>query len=155
MIESLERVFTRLESTDKYDAIDEVIFKCSIFDELEDKEKFIRAVHRRERLQSTGIGHGVAIAHGKLHHLDKCHIALGYSELGIVFDEHYPEPVQLVFVIASCQSRQGEYIHAVSNILSWVHDSSFREDLREGRMTDQVVTFLSYLANQTFIARPI
>ena len=40
MIESLERVFTRLESTDKYDAIDEVISKCSIFDELEDKEKF-------------------------------------------------------------------------------------------------------------------
>ena len=155
MIESLERVFTRLESTDKYDAIDEVIFKCSIFDELEDKEKFIRAVHRRERLQSTGIGHGVAIAHGKLHHLDKCHIALGYSEHGIVFDEHYPDPVHMVFVIASSQSRQAEYIHAVSNILSWVHDESFRKDFSAKNLSDDVKAFLSIMINQNFIARPI
>lgn len=154
-MKGLERVFTHLVSTDKYEAIDEVISKCSVFDELDDKQKFIKAVHRRERIQSTGIGHGVAIAHGKMSYLDHCRIALGYSDRGIIFDEHYPEPVQLVFVIASSQSRQAEYIHAVSNILSWVHDESFREDLRKGRMTEQVTTFLNLLTRQEFSPRPI
>ena len=155
MTEKLKRVFTYIESIDKFDAIDEVISKCTIFDELEDKEKFIRAVHRREKIQSTGIGHGVAIAHGKLPHLDRCRIALGYSDDGIIFDEHYPDPVHLVFVIASSQSRQAEYIHAVSNILSWVHDDSFRKDFSEKRHTRQIKAFLEILIRQEFLPRPI
>ena len=155
MTAKLKRVFTLLESTDKFDAIDEVISKCTIFDELEDKEKFIRAVHRREKIQSTGIGHGVAIAHGKLSSLDRCRIALGYSKEGIIFDEHYPDPVHLVFVIASSQNRQAEYIHAVSNILSWVHDESFRKEFSEKKHTKQIKAFLDTLINQDFTPRPI
>ena len=155
MTDQLKRVFTYLDSTDKFDAIDEVIRDCTIFDELEDKDKFIKAVHRREKIQSTGIGHGVAIAHGKLPHLDKCRIALGYSKDGIIFDEHYPDPVHIVFVIASSQSRQAEYIHAVSNILSWVHDESFRKDFSAKNLSDDVKAFLSIMITQNFIARPI
>ncbi len=155
MRSDLKRVYCTLSSTEKFSAIDEVIGKCTVFDELDDKEKFIKAVHRREKIQSTGIGHGVAIAHGKLSHLEHCHIALGYSEDGIVFDENYPEPVSLVFVIASSLSRQAEYIHAVSNILSWVHDESFRNDLKTGARSKQVKAFFDMLKKQEFSPRPI
>lgn len=152
-VENLDRVFTYVSSLDKFDAMDEIIAGCSIFDDLPDKEKFARSVRRRERLQSTGIGHGVAIAHGKVDHLEKCHIALGCSREGIVFDEKYPEPVKLIFVIASSRTRQAEYLHAVSNILSWVYDSDFRKSLMDGPYSDDVEEFLKHLSAQEFIAR--
>ncbi len=153
-IENLDRVFTYVSSRDKFEAFDEIIAKCAIFDELPDKDGFAKSVHRREKLQSTGIGHGVAIAHGKISHLDKCHIALGCSREGIVFDEKYPEPVKLIFVIASSRTKQAEYLHAVSNILSWVYDSEFRKSLMDGNYSAPVTEFLEHLSAQQFIARP-
>ncbi len=153
MKKDLEMVFCYLESTEKFSAIDEVINKCKVFDELKDKDKFVKAVHKREKIQSTGIGHGVAIAHGKLDDIDHCHIALGYSKDGIIFDEHYSEPVRLVFVVASNKRRQAEYIHSVSNILSWVHDEDFRRQLKDGIDSHQVKEFLRHLEKQEFIPR--
>ena len=104
----LSDVLCLISGSDKYRAIDEIISSCPVFDELPDKARFTEAVHRRERIQSTGIGHGVAIAHGKVPGIDHPVVALGYSEDGIIFDTKYPEPVRLVFVIASSPSHESE-----------------------------------------------
>lgn len=154
MTDSLERVFRILEAVEKHEAIDEIIASCSIFSSLPDRDRFARAVHRREREQSTGIGHGVAIAHGRLPHLEKPLIALGFSEHGIPFDDAYPEPVRLVFVIASSQNRDSDYLRAVSSILTWVHDPGFRHLLVGKAWEDEsVITFLSMLEKQDFHPR--
>ena len=151
MREDLSRVFCIVEAEDKYEAIDEVISKCSVFSSLPDKERFIKAVHRRERQQSTGIGHGVAIAHGRLPHLERPVVALGFSARGIIFDDRYPDPVQLVFVIASSQNRDADYLRAVASILTWVHDPDFRHLLVGEKWNDErVEMFLSMLSSQEF-----
>ncbi len=151
---SLESVFCQVSSDEKHDAIDEIIASCPVFDTLPDKERFIRAVHRRERVQSTGIGHGVAIAHGKVPDLDSPCIAFGFSEKGIVFDERYPEPVKLIFVIASSPTRQTDYLKAVASILTWVHDPEFRVRLLSQNWEDaDVRRFMEMLENQEFTPR--
>ena len=150
----LKDVFCIVGAEEKFSAIDEVISKCAIFDSLPDKERFIRAVHRREEAQSTGIGHGVAIAHGKIYHLEKPCVALGLSEHGIIFDDRYPDPVKLIFVIASSQNRNSDYLRTVSAILTWVHDPGFRHLLVGKSWEDEsVITFLSMLEKQDFHPR--
>ena len=150
----LKDVFCIVGAEEKFSAIDEVISKCTIFDSLPDKERFIRAVHRREEAQSTGIGHGVAIAHGKIYHLEKPCVALGLSEHGIIFDDRYPDPVKLIFVIASAQNRNSEYLRTVSAILTWVHDPEFRSLLVDGKWDDErVAAFLSMFRDQEFRAQ--
>ena len=147
----LKDVFCIVGAEEKFSAIDEVISKCAIFDSLPDKERFIRAVHRREEAQSTGIGHGVAIAHGKIYQLEKPCVALGLSEHGIIFDDRYPDPVQLIFVIASSLHGGSEYLRAVSSILTWVHDPDFRRVLVGKEWEDErVVRFFSMLSSQEF-----
>ncbi len=151
MIKAIPRVFCNVSSSEKYEAIDEVIAKCTIFSELPDKERFIRAVHRRERQQSTGIGHGVAIAHGKLPDIQKPVIALGFSEEGIIFDDRYPDPVKLIFVIASSLHRDSDYLKAVASILTWVHDPDFRHILVDKKWEDERARmFFSMLESQDF-----
>ena len=151
MIDKLSRVFCIVSAEDKFEAIDEIIGKCSIFSELPDKPRFIRAVHKRELQQSTGIGHGVAIAHGKLSNVMKPAIALGFSEKGIIFDDRYPDPVKLVFVIASSKHGDSDYLKAVASILTWVHDPDFRRILVEKNWEDEKAQmFFSMLESQEF-----
>ena len=153
MTDRLSRVFCTISSEDKFDAIDEIISKCSIFSELPDKPGFIEAVHKREEQQSTGIGHGVAIAHGKLDTIREPSIALGFSERGIVFDDRYPDPVKLVFVIASSTPGETDYLKAVSSILTWVHDSAFRSILVNHEWErDEARKFFAMLESQEFRA---
>ena len=147
----LSDILCLISGSDKYRAIDEIISSCPVFDELPDKARFTEAVHRRERIQSTGIGHGVAIAHGKVPGIDHPVVALGYSEDGIIFDTKYPEPVRLVFVIASSPSHESDYLKAVAALLSWVHDPDFRRKLVEKESNESVVRFFNMLRSQIFV----
>ena len=146
------RVCTFLpESIDKFAAFGEIGRNCSVFDDIADRHGFLEAVIRREKIQSTGIGHGVAIAHGKVAHLAHTHIALGLSRDGIRFDDLFTDPVRLVFLIASCPTRQSEYVKALASILSWVHDDDLRTHLMEGDYSfPKVEAFLSMFSRQDF-----
>ena len=147
----LSDVLCLISGSDKYRAIDEIISSCSVFDELPDKERFRGAVHRRERIQSTGIGHGVAIAHGKVPGIDHPIAALGFSRDGIIFDDRYPDPVKLIFVIASSPSHESDYLKAVASILSWVHDPDFRKMLVECAENETTERFLTMMRTQDFV----
>ena len=138
---------------DKHEAIDRIIASCALFDELPDKERFREAVHRRERVQSTGIGHGVAIAHGKCPYIEKTYIALGISKEGIIFDDRFPDPVHIIFVIASCPTKESSYLQSVAAILTWVHDEDFRKKLLAGEKDEDVSCFCSMLEKQEFFPR--
>ena len=147
------RVYRDLEAKDKYDAADEIIDCCSVLSETGcPKEMLKNAVKARERILSTGVGHGVAIMHGKLAEVKECRVALGYSEEGIAFDEKYP-PVHIVFLIASNPERQDEYLRCVSSILSWIHDPDFRASFERDEETESVNEFWHHFDDQEWIAK--
>lgn len=148
-----DSVFCIVDEKDKHEAIDHIIAACSIFDELPDKKRFADAVHRRERVQSTGIGHGVAIAHGKCPGIEDPSIALGISPEGIIFDDRFPDPVHIIFVIASSPTKESLYLRAVASILSWVHDADFRAMLLSGEDCGDVTRFFNMLRTQAFVPR--
>lgn len=139
------------EGIDKFDAFRLIVSSCPVFDVLPNKDVFLDAVVAREKIQSTGVGHGVAIAHGKLDSIDKTYIALGYSMKGISYDDIFPTPVQLLFMIASSEDNQEHYIRAVSSLLSWVHDSEFRIALLSSRFDARPCKeFFSMMKSQEF-----
>ncbi len=78
-------VIWELNSTDKYDAISEIIHNAPVFTNhgTLDLDDFSRIVLEREKLQSTGFGHGVAVAHGRTRQVSDPTIALGISHEGI------------------------------------------------------------------------
>jgi PTS system nitrogen regulatory IIA component len=85
---------------------------------------------QRERILSTGLGRGVAVAHGTTSTIKDIVIALGISEQGIDFDSFDKAPVHLLFVITNPPGRQMEYLVALSAVTRLVRDEAFRESLR-------------------------
>jgi PTS system nitrogen regulatory IIA component len=123
-------VVQSISSNDKFEAIRELIRKAPVFASMEDKKTVEEAVIRRERVLSTGLGRGVAVAHGTTDVVQDIVIALGISEAGIDFDAIDQAPVHLLFVITNPPGRQMEYLTALSAVTRLVRDESFRNSLQ-------------------------
>ena len=124
-------VIWELKSTDKFDAIREVISCARTFSELRglDLGAFAEKVVERERLQSTGFGRGVAVAHGRTDQVSAPRIALGVSRTGIDFDAVDGKPVQLLFIVANHPDREVDYLHILSTLACMVRNEIFRREL--------------------------
>ena len=122
----------QLKSRDKFSAIREVVTNCPVFNYFESsnsKEDFIKEIFDREALCTTGIGHNVAIPHGKSASLDKVRIGLGVSKDGIDFESIDGEPVHLVLVIGSNPLNQVEYLKSLAFIMNHLKNPLLRNAL--------------------------
>ena len=124
-------VIWELESSNKYDAIREIVFRSAIFTEHPglDLESFARKVIEREQQQSTGFGHGVAVAHGRTDQVSSPRIAVGISRTGIEFDAMDGKPVHLLFIVANHPDQEVDYLHILSTLVGMVRDEMFRREL--------------------------
>jgi PTS system nitrogen regulatory IIA component len=122
-------VVSDLAGSNKYDAIRDLIRRAPILGEIEDRHAFEEAFITRERLHSTGLGHGVAVAHGRTPAVARVLIALGLSRDGIPFESPDGDPVQLLFLIASPPGMTLDYLQALSTLVRCVRPQSLRESL--------------------------
>ena len=122
-------VVADLASTDKESAIRELVRRAPVFRELPDLERFADAVIHRERQLSTGFGHGVAVAHGRVSQAGRVLIGLGLSREGIPFDAPDDAPVHLLFVIASPPEMNLDYLQALSCLVRALREREVREAL--------------------------
>lgn len=120
-----------LASREKYQAIEELIGKAPIFEPAASSRRVAEAVIEREKLLSTGLGRGVAVAHGTTEAVSDIVIVLGISEKGIDFDAFDEVPVHLLFVIANPPHRQPDYLVALAAVTRLVRDEDFRAALRD------------------------
>lgn len=122
----------RLKSRDKFSAIVEIVNNCTVFeflDEFDNKDTFLQEVFNRESLGTTGIGHNVAIPHGKCDIIDKVRIGLGISKEGIDFGSIDGEPVHLILVIGSNPVKQIEYLKSLAFIMNHLKNPFLRSAL--------------------------
>jgi PTS system nitrogen regulatory IIA component len=122
-------VISDLQSTDKFDALRELIRRAPVFKEIGKLDALENSVVARERLQSTGFGHGVAVAHGRAEGVERVLIAMGVSRAGIPFESPDGEPVRLLFVFASPLKVSLDYLHALSTLVRCLRHQPMRDRL--------------------------
>lgn len=84
----------------------------------------------REKLGSTGLGHGVAIPHGRLSGLDKTIGAFLRVEKGVDFDAPDNEPVDLVFALLVPEESTDEHLQVLADIAEFFDSEDSRDALR-------------------------
>ena len=133
-------VVWELQSSDKYEAIREVIYRAPVFRTISglDLNEFADVVVHRERLLSTGFGHGVAVAHGRTPTVDGSHIALGVSRHGIEYASPDGQPVYLLFVVANHPEQQMDYLQIISTLARLLRNDAFRRELLSCVCGDEV-----------------
>ncbi|MEO1199051.1 MAG: PTS IIA-like nitrogen regulatory protein PtsN [Pseudomonadota bacterium] len=85
---------------------------------------------QRERLGSTGIGHGVAIPHARLNGLDKIVGLFARLERPIDFEAVDDEPVDLLFLLLAPEGEGADHLKALSRIARALRDTDTAKKLR-------------------------
>ncbi|MBD3334104.1 MAG: hypothetical protein GF355_01145 [Candidatus Eisenbacteria bacterium] len=100
--------------------------------EVHDPQLLLEMLKRRETLGSTGIGHGVAIPHGRTLATGKVKVAFGLSKRGLPFDAIDDQPVHLIFlIVAPYRDPKNEYLPLLGKIVESVKTESAREALMQ------------------------
>lgn len=98
----------------------------------------------RERLGSTGLGHGVAIPHGRVHDSNSARAAFVRLRKAIQFEAEDGEPVDMLFAITVPEHCTEDHLQLLGQIEAMFSNSVFREQLRAA---DSAASVQELLAN--------
>ena len=84
----------------------------------------------RERLGSTGLGHGVAIPHGRIKGLKSPLSAVLRLQQPIAFDAPDDEPVSLMIFLLVPEAATQRHLEILSEIAEMLSDRTLRENLK-------------------------
>lgn len=96
---------------------------------IKEPEPLLQALMEREGLGSTGIGHGVAIPHGRSGELKEAALALGRSRVPVDFDSVDGEPARIFFLLVAPENGSNEHLHVLAKIARLVKDAHTRDEL--------------------------
>jgi len=96
----------------------------------------------RERLGSTGLGHGVALPHARMREVIETIGAFVQLRKGVVFDTLDNGPVDLAFALLVPESVTKLHLQLLAQLASMFKDSRLRRDLRQADSVEQILALL-------------
>lgn len=127
-----------LHATEKRAALDELVDLLAATHDIADATPLKEAVWKREQTRTTGIGHGLAIPHGKSESVPGLLLALGKPAQPIEFASIDRKPVRLIILVASAPDRTNEHIQALAHISRLLTSEPFRESLYAATTADDL-----------------
>lgn len=109
-----------------------------------DKEEVFDCLFAREKLGSTGLGHGVAIPHGRLGGMvsETVAVFLRLKE-PVDFDSPDDKPVQLVFALLVPENATGKHLEVLSALADIFSSKTAREGLLMANDKETVLNILT------------
>jgi len=101
--------------------------------------RLLEVLLEREALQSTGIGDGVAIPHGKMAGLDRLVASFARSREGIDFESIDREPTHHFFLLVVPEHSGGQYLKALARISRFFRNAAFRQRLADSESLEEVI----------------
>jgi len=128
---SQELVLPDLAARNKTDVLVELATAVSRQHPELDRERLVQALEDRERLNSTALGDGVAIPHGKMSGIKRVFAAFARSRQGVDFHSLDGEPTHLFFLLVAPEDSAGAHLKALARISRLLKDQSFRSRLMQ------------------------
>lgn len=96
----------------------------------------------RERLGSTGVGHGVAIPHGRFAELNEIYGVFAKLAKPVNYDSLDDQPVDLVFLLLVPEEAGADHLKALAKVSRIFRDQSTCEKLRGADSSDAIFAIL-------------
>ena len=138
-----EAILLQIEATDKVAVIRELAAPLIAGGLIIGPDAFFEAILRRENLESTGIGLGVAIPHARTASVTKTALAFGRSSTGVDFSSLDGKPAHLIFLIAAPEDRKTEYIMTLARISRLLRREEARTALSAAGDADGIIATIA------------
>jgi PTS system nitrogen regulatory IIA component len=137
-----EGVLPKLKAANKKQALQELAARAARVTGAHERAIF-DVLLERERLGTTGVGHGIAIPHGKLANLDKLHGVFARLDHGIDFDAIDEQPVDLIFLLLAPESAGADHLKALARVSRLLRDQAVCAKLRGTENADALFALLT------------
>ena len=127
-----------LEARQKQAAIFELVDVLGGHRAIRSTDDLKQAVWEREQTRTTGIGHGIAIPHGKAAACSELCMAVGMPAEPIDFAAIDGKPVHLIILLASPLDQTGPHIQALARISRALTDVKFRAAVQQAQSPEQL-----------------
>jgi mannitol/fructose-specific phosphotransferase system IIA component (Ntr-type) len=108
-----------------------------------DPDRVMEVVMAREQLGSTGIGHGVAIPHGRMPDLATPMLALARHQDGVNFDAIDGQPVHIVILLLVPDSDNRQHLELLAKLARNLQDSRTREAIMQADNIESVIALFA------------
>lgn len=98
---------------------------------------------QREKLGSTGLGHGVAIPHGRLDSVEKATGVFIRTKNPVPFDSADGKPVSFVFALLVPENATGGHLEILSSLAGKFSSKTVREALLGAANPEEVLAILT------------
>jgi nitrogen PTS system EIIA component len=126
---SPERVIPELRATTKEEVLTELAGLLAGPATGADVARLTAVLRERERLNSTAIGEGIAIPHGRLSGLRSVVAGFARSSRGVDFESIDKHPTHLFFVLIAPDDAAAMHLKALARISRLLKDKDFRARL--------------------------
>jgi len=137
-----ESVVANLRVTSKKQALQELAKKAAELTGQPERALF-EVLMERERLGTTGVGHGIGIPHGKLPELDRLYGLFARLESPIDFDAIDEQPVDLIFVLLAPETAGADHLKALARVSRLFRDRAICEKLRGTESGEAIYALLT------------
>ena len=134
-----DRIDCRAHSGSKKRVLERISAMLAVPEAALDKNAIFESLFSRERLGSTGLGHGVAIPHGRIKECDQTVGALVTLENGIDFDAMDNQKVDLLFALLIPENSTDEHLQILAKLAEMFNDQDFVSRLREAMDADTLM----------------
>ncbi|MGH6904776.1 MAG: PTS sugar transporter subunit IIA [Geminicoccaceae bacterium] len=108
-----------------------------------DPQRLLEALMERERLGTTGIGHGIAIPHARLAELTRLVGLFARLDEPVDFEALDDRPSDLIFLLLAPDSADAESLKALARISRLLRDPNVQQRLRQEKDRDAVYRMLT------------
>ena len=109
--------------------------------------QLFESVLKRETIQTTGIGHGMAIPHATAEGVKGLVLSLGISTGGVEFDALDQKPVHLIFLLAGEPRLQTSFLSILSKISRFFKHEDFRNQIIEAEDAETILSLIQTREN--------
>ena len=134
-----DAVILNLDAGSKREVLAEMAGALAKVEPQIEADRLLEVLLEREALQSTGIGEGVAIPHGKMAGLDRLMASFARSVSGVDFDSIDGQCTHHLFLLVVPEHSGGQYLKALARISRFFRDPAFRQQLTDAETSQDVL----------------
>jgi nitrogen PTS system EIIA component len=146
---SPKRIGLRLTVSTPEDLLEELGTLLSAGDPALDRQTVLRALREREHLGGTGIGHGVALPHGRLKGLPRSIGAFATLARGMDYHAIDRKPVTMAFALLVPDDAAEEHLLILSRLAGIFRNHDTRQELLAAQTTEEICQRFARAENRT------
>lgn len=135
-------VIANLRAANKRQVLQELAHKAASLTG-QNEDTIFEVLNERERLGTTGIGHGIAIPHGKLPGLDRVYGVFAKLERPVDFDAIDDKPVDLIFLLLAPANCGADHLKALAKVSRMLRDRLLCDKVRGSTTCDAIMALVN------------